>query len=186
MTRDRVKSFNQISFSKQMVSPRICREGERCWFRWWRTDINISNFAVASKQHFTNFCPDQRPPEARGQPRDDLIYPLYWINVSTNVRFWVKQVNMSVSCHTICPRRLTCLWRGTTVEQLPAFWTNTRGHPACAGSRQITTHCLPPVERGTNRTICWPAVGDVFLARLTKNLCWDSVQNEQSSLERVL
>ena len=87
---------------------------------------------------------------------------------------------MSVSCHTICPRRLTFLRRGATAEQLPAFWTNTRGHPACAGSRQITTHCLPPVDHCEARG---PAVGDVFLARLTKNLCWDSVQNEQSSRE---
>ena len=129
-----------------MVSPLICRGGERRWFRWWRTYINVSNFAVASKQYFTDICPDQRPPGVRGQSRDDLIHPLYWINVSKMSNFWcVKQVNMSVSCHTIRPRRLFCLLRGATAEQLPAFWTNTRGHPACAGSRQIKRHCLPPV-----------------------------------------
>ena len=90
--------------------------------------------------------------------------------------------------HYSSQKTIFCLLRGATAEQLPAFWTNTRGHPACAGSHRVTTHCLPPVDipkylRGTNRTIWWQVVGDVLLARLTKNLCWDSVQSEQSSRE---
>ena len=36
------------------------------------------------------------------------------------MRFWAKQVNMSVSCH-VYHRRLTCLWGGATAEQLAVF-----------------------------------------------------------------
>ena len=97
-----------------------------------------------------------------------------------NVQFLMCKTSKHVRfvSHYSSQKTVFCLLMlgGATAEQLPAFWTNTRGHPACAGSRRVTTHCLPPVDipkylRGTNRTIWSQVVGDVLLARLTKNLC---------------
>ena len=71
--------LTRLAFWKmvKMVSPLTCREGARCWLQWWRTDINMSNFVVVSKQYFTKFRSGQRPPEAKGIAHDDVIYPIY-------------------------------------------------------------------------------------------------------------
>ena len=147
MTNDRAKSFNQIGFlknGKNGVSSYLQRRSEmlvsmmKDWYQYVKFCRRLET--IFHKIPF-------RSKASRGQG-----HSTWWCNLSNlldklskNVRFWAKQVNMSVSCH-VYHRRLTCLWRGATAEQLPAFWTNTRGHPACAGSRQITTHCLPPVD----------------------------------------
>ena len=142
--------LTRLAFWKmvKMVSPLTCREGARCWFQWWRTDINMSKFVVVSKQYFTKFRSGQRPPEAKGIAHDDVIYPIYCNcqncailgKASKHVRF------------------MSCLSQKTdlSLEGGDGWATacfsdkntqpNTEGHPACAGSCQITTHCWPPLE----------------------------------------
>ena len=117
--------LTRLAFWKmvKMVSPITCREGARCWFQWWRTDINMSKFVVVSKQYFTKFRSGQRPPEAKGIARDDVMYPIYWINCQ-KCAILGKASKHVVSCH-VYHRRLTCLWRGATAEQLPVFQTKT-------------------------------------------------------------
>lgn len=80
MTKDCAKSFNKIRFSKNGVSSYVDKEGD-IGFLQWRTDINMSKFAVVSKKYFTKFRPGQKPSETKGiAAHDDVTCPICWNN----------------------------------------------------------------------------------------------------------
>ena len=158
MTKDCAKSFNKIRFSKSGVSSYVDKEGD-FGFLQWRTDVNMSKFAVVSKKYFTKFRPGQKPSETKGiAAHDDVTCPICWNNCQ-NVWFLANQVNMYVSssCH-FCHKRLTCLWRGgATAEQLQSV---TGGYPGRKWPFQITLHCWPPELPKQSANVLGSAVAD--------------------------
>ena len=74
------------------------------------------------KQHFTNFRPDQRSPGSNGQALDDLIHSLYCIKHMSKCPILDKtSKHVRFVSPFVCPRRLPCLWRGSTTNQLTDF-----------------------------------------------------------------
>ena len=158
MTKDRAKSFNKIRFSKNGVSSYVDKEGD-IGFLQWRTDINMSKFAVVSKKYFTKFRPGQKPSETKGiAAHDDVTCPICWNNCQKCVILGKSSKHVRfIFVSFLSQKTDLSLEGGATAEQLQSV---TGGYPGRKWPFQITLHCWPPELPKQSANVLGSAVDD--------------------------